>query len=119
MIDDDGALWLAKFNLKVDRWNMARVEHAMLRLAALCGLDVAQSKVVSVAGRDVLLVRRFDRDTADDGYLRHRMVSGLSLLGADEGYHDRPRWSYLLLAEDVRRACLQAEKDAQELFRRM
>ncbi|MBX3701907.1 MAG: type II toxin-antitoxin system HipA family toxin [Dokdonella sp.] len=119
VVEDDGALWLAKFNLKDDRWNMARVEHAMLRLAARCGLEVAQSKVVSVAGRDVLLVRRFDRDKADGGYLRHRMVSALSLLRADEGYHDRPRWSYLLLVEEVRRTCLQAEKDAQELFRRM
>ena len=119
VVEDDGALWLAKFNLREDRWNMARVEHAMLRLAARCGLDVAQSKVVSVAGRDVLLVRRFDRDKADGGYLRHRMVSALSLLRGDEGYHDRPRWSYLLLAEEVRRACLQAETDARELFRRM
>ena len=119
VVEDDAALWLAKFNLASDRWNMARVEHAMLRLAARCGLDVAQSKVVSVAGRDVLLVRRFDRDRADGGYLRHRMVSALSLLRADEGYQDRPRWSYLLLAEEVRRACLHAERDAQELFRRM
>ena len=91
----------------------------MLRLAARCGLDVAQSKVVSVGGRDVLLVRRFDRDKAEQGYFRHRMVSGLSLLRADEGYQDRPRWSYLLLAEEVRRACLEAKKDVQELFRRM
>lgn len=119
VVEDDGALWLAKFNLKDDRWNMARVEHAMLRLAARCGLDVADSKVVSVGGRDVLLVRRFDRDRTDEGYLRHRMVSALSLLRADEGYADRPRWSYLLLAEEVRRACLRAERDVQELFRRM
>lgn len=119
VVEDDEALWLAKFNLKEDRWNMARVEHAMLRLAARCGLEVAQSKVVSVAGSDVLLVRRFDRDKTDGGYLRHRMVSALSLLRADEGYDDRPRWSYLLLAEEVRRVCLQAGKDARELFRRM
>ena len=119
VVEDEDALWLAKFNLKDDRWNMARVEHAMLRLAARCGLEVAHSRVVSVGGRDVLLVRRFDRDKADGGYLRHRMVSALSLLRANEGYHDRPRWSYLLLVEEVRRACLQAERDAQELFRRM
>ena len=119
VVEDENALWLAKFNLKDDRWNMARVEHAMLRLAATCGLDAAHSKLVSVGGRDVLLVRRFDRDKAEQGYFRHRMVSGLSMLRADEGYQDRPRWSYLLLAEEVRRACLEAEKDVRELFRRM
>ena len=119
VVEDENALWLAKFNLKDDRWNMARVEHAMLRLAATCGLDAAHSKLVSVGGRDVLLVRRFDRDKAEQGYFHHRMVSGLSMLRADEGYQDRPRWSYLLLAEEVRRACLEAEKDVRELFRRM
>lgn len=119
VVEDDGALWLAKFNLKDDRWNMARVEHAMLRLAQRCGLDVAQSRVATVGGRDVLLVCRFDREGTDAGYQRHRMVSALTLLRADEGHHDRPRWSYLLLAEEVRRACVRAERDARELFRRM
>ena len=50
VVEDENALWLAKFNLKDDRWNMARVEHAMLRLAATCGLDAAHSKLVSVGG---------------------------------------------------------------------
>jgi serine/threonine-protein kinase HipA len=72
-----------------------------------------------VAGRDVLLVRRFDRDKVDAGYLRHRMVSAMSVLRTDEGYHDRPRWSYLLLAEEIRRISVHAKKDGQELFQRM
>ena len=33
VVEDDSALWVAKFNRQDDRWNNARVEHAMLRLA--------------------------------------------------------------------------------------
>ena len=32
VVEEDGALWLAKFNRLDDRWNAARVEHAMLLL---------------------------------------------------------------------------------------
>jgi serine/threonine-protein kinase HipA len=32
VVEDDDALWVAKFNRADDRWNAARVEYAMLRL---------------------------------------------------------------------------------------
>jgi serine/threonine-protein kinase HipA len=70
VIEHDDALWLAKFNHPEDRWNAARVEHAMLALARECGLSTASSQVIDVAGRDVLLVRRFDREKAEHGYTR-------------------------------------------------
>ena len=95
VVEDREGLWIAKFNRPDDRWNSARIEHAMLALGRNCGLTTAESKVVSVAGRDVLLVRRFDRERADGGYLRARMASGLTLLRADESLRDR--WSYVRL----------------------
>lgn len=70
VVEDDGALWVAKFNRQDDRWNNARVEHAMLVLARQCGLNVADSRIVKVAKRDVLLVRRFDREKIEAGYAR-------------------------------------------------
>ncbi len=54
VVEDDDGLWIAKFNRPDDPWNNARVEHAMLTLARACGLDTAESRVVAVAGRDVL-----------------------------------------------------------------
>ena len=119
VVEDRDGLWIAKFNRPDDRWNNARVEHAMLVLGRNCGLTTANSKVVSIAGRDVLLVRRFDRERADGGYFRARMVSGLTLLRADDSYRSRDRWSYVLLAEELRRVCAQPRKQANELFRRM
>jgi serine/threonine-protein kinase HipA len=119
VVEDDGALWIAKFNRQDDRWNSARVEHAMLRLGAVCGLDVAQSKVVTAGGRDILMVRRFDREKIRNGYLRTRMVSALTLLRTEDSHRDRDRWSYVLLAEELRRASAAPRDDAPELFRRM
>lgn len=119
VVEDKDGLWLAKFNTPQDRWNDVRVEHTMLKLARSCGLAVADSKVVDVAGRDVLLVKRFDRTKTGAGYLRARMVSALTLLRADDTHNSRDRWSYVLLAEELRRVTSEPERHARELFRRM
>lgn len=119
VVEDADGLWLAKFNTPHDRWNVARVEHAMLALARKCGLTVADSRITGVGGRDVLMVKRFDRSRAKDGYLRGRMVSALTLLQADDTHNTRERWSYVLLAEELRRATPEPKRNAKELFRRM
>ncbi len=120
VVEDEHALWLAKFNeQKNDKWNHARVEHAMLTLARACGLTAAESKVVQIGDRDVLLVKRFDRAWTDAGYHRARMVSGLTLLQAEDSHRSRDRWSYILLAEELRRVSEDPKRDANEFFRRM
>ncbi len=118
VVEDDEGLWLAKFNRPDDAWNNARVEHAMLVLATECGVQSAVSRIVTVAGRDVLLVKRFDRKKTETGYQRARMVSALTLLRADELPNSRGRWSYLELVEALRRASSMAQRDAHQLFRR-
>jgi serine/threonine-protein kinase HipA len=119
VVESDDALWLAKFNRQDDRWNMARVEHATLQLARRCGLQVSDSQLVTVGGRDVLMVRRFDRTHTATGYCRARMVSALTLLATDDTPSGRARWSYVVLAETLRRISMRPADDARELFRRM
>lgn len=119
VVEDGDALWVAKFNRPDDPWNSARVEHAMLLLARACGLATAESRVLEVGGRDVLLVKRFDREKSAGGYRRARMVSALTLLRAEDTLRSRDKWSYVLLAEELRRACADPERNAAELFRRM
>ena len=119
VVEDGDGLWIAKFNRPDDAWNHARVEHAMLTLARACGLVTADSRVVDVAGRDVLLVKRFDREKTDAGYRRARMVSALTLLRAEDTYQSRDKWSYVLLAEELRRVCAEPRQSTAELFRRM
>jgi serine/threonine-protein kinase HipA len=119
VVQDRDGLWLAKFNRPDDRWNNTRVEHAMLQLARQCGISVADSRIETVGGKDVLLVKRFDREKTAKGYTRARMVSGLTVLRSDESAATRTRWSYVILVEELRRIVAEPKKDARELFRRM
>jgi serine/threonine-protein kinase HipA len=119
VVQDNEGLWIAKFNRSDDRWNYARVEHAMLRLARQCGINVSETRLETVGGKDVLLVKRFDREKTTDGYTRARMISGLTVLRSDETNDARERWSYVILVEELRRVVAEPEKDARELFRRI
>ena len=119
VIEDESGLWIAKLRHPEDKWNDARVEHAMLILARECGLQVAESKVVTIGEHDAVLIKRFDREKTTKGYRRGRMLSALTLLRSDENYQDREKWSYVLLVEELRRISSQPRTDAPELFRRM
>ena len=119
VVQEGDTLWLAKFESPEDRWNHPKVEHGMLNLARACGLQVADSRVDTVADRDVLLVRRFDRERRGKALLRHRMISALTLLQSGDAVGERDRWSYLLLADEVRRASAAPQDDLRELFARM
>ena len=119
VVEDKDGLWIAKLRHAKDKWNDARVEHAMLMLARECGLQVAESKVVTIGEHDAVLIKRFDREIKTAGYRRGRMLSALTLLRSDENYQDREKWSYVLLVEELRRISSQPRTDAPELFRRM
>lgn len=119
VVEDGNGLWLAKFPDKGDKWNNARVEGAMLTLAQECGIRAARHRIETVANKDVLLVQRFDRTLTGEGYLRHRMISALTALGAEDSHGDRAKWSYLALADELRRRSARPAQDLEELFRRM
>ncbi|NEV64723.1 HipA domain-containing protein [Thiorhodococcus minor] len=119
VVEDAQGLWLAKLNRPDDPWNHARAEQAMLVLARACGIHSAESRIMTVGDRDVLLVKRFDREKTEDGYRRARMVSGLTLLRTEDTHRHRDRWSYVLMAEELRRVSGRPQEDAIELFRRM
>lgn len=119
VVEDDIGLWIAKFSRPDDRWNNPRVEYAMLELARQCGINAARGRLEQVGGKDVLLVQRFDREKTNRGYVRARMISGLTLLRAEDSAHQRNRWSYVVMSEELRRVVDEPKKDAAELFRRM
>lgn len=118
-IEDGQGLWLGKFPAKDDRFNLQRVEFATLELARRCGLNVAQARLQAVGRSDVLMLQRFDREHTEGGYLRFGLVSGLTLLDCGDSHLDRDRWSYPLLADNLRRWSEKPEADCAELFRRM
>mgnify|MGYP001566390643 CR=1 FL=1 len=118
-IEDVNCLWLGKFPEKTDRCNLQRVEFATLELAKRCGIAVCNTRAQSVAGHEVLMVERFDREYTEGGYLRFGLASGLTMLDCDENYQDRERWSYPLLADQLRRWSEKPNEDRVELFRRV
>lgn len=111
----DGSQWLAKFASSDDRvFSMVNAEGAMLELARRAGINVPESKVVSSLGKEVLLVRRFDRDAT--GGRRH-VVSGLTMAQTDEMY---ARYvSYPQLLDVLRLYAKDAAQPGPELFRRI
>jgi serine/threonine-protein kinase HipA len=96
----DEELWVAKFPARNDAYNNARVEFATMRLAQLAGVRIPEVEVHAIGGRDVLLVRRFDRKSVAGGYARYGFMSALSLAQWDET--DRHLFSYPAIAEQMR-----------------
>lgn len=118
-IEDGERLWIGKFPLKDDPFNLQRVECAVLELARRAGVDAASARIQAVGSNDVLMIERFDREYSPKGYFRHGMVSAMTMVGADESLTNRPHWSYLLLADQIRRWSTKPDADRVELFRRM
>ncbi|WP_049818913.1 type II toxin-antitoxin system HipA family toxin [Geotalea uraniireducens] len=116
-VELDDALWIAKFPAKDDTINFPKVEYATMTLAGRCGINVPTMRVVAIGGRDVLLVKRFDRHKSGGGYQRFGFLSALSLMEWDE--RDRTEWSYPALADRMRATILAQRAQTGELFRRM
>lgn len=120
-VEDNHRIYLAKLPEKQDKHNMQRIEYATLELARAAGLQVCGTRLESIGKTDVLMLQRFDREWNPDAnaYARHALVSGLTVLDAEDGYTGRDRWSYLLLADEIRRWSIKPDADRIELFRRM
>lgn len=80
--DADGIQWIAKLSASSDTvFSVVNAEATALELARRAGLTVPDSTVTHSMGRDVLLVRRFDRTPAGE---RRHVVSALTMAGEDE-----------------------------------
>lgn len=117
MIDDGTRKLIAKFSSSSDTLNVVKAEFVAMRLAAEVGLTVASVELVRSAGRDVLLVERFDRVPSDDGWHRRAMVSALTLFGLDELMARYA--SYADLAEIVRHRFTRPKQTLAELYGRL
>lgn len=117
-LDGDGRRWIAKFSSSSDVQPVVKMEFVAMRLAALAGLDVAPVRLVQAAGKDVLLVERFDRVPQAGGRWRRRaLVSALTLLQLDEMMAAYA--SYEELAEIVRHRFVEPRATLRELFARL
>ncbi|MFO1056115.1 MAG: HipA domain-containing protein [Dongiaceae bacterium] len=109
--DEAGGLSIAKFPHRGDEIDAVRWEAATLALAAAAGLAVPDWRLIAVAGRPVLLLRRFDRVAGS----RIPFLSAMSLLGAGEG----ETRSYLEIADALRQHGAEPREDLEALWRRI
>ena len=109
--DHDGRLALAKFPKADDEWDVPRWEAVGLALARRAGITAADARLEPVAGRGVVVIRRFDRE----GDRRVPFLSSMTLLGAV----DREPRTYPEIAEAVRRYGAAPAGDLEELWRRI
>ena len=107
----DGHLAIAKFPHRDDEWNAVLWEGVALSLAARAGINVAPWRLEKIAGKDVIILRRFDRDRT----MRIPFLSAMSMIGAK----DNETRSYLELVDALRRQGVQPNKDMRELWRRI
>jgi serine/threonine-protein kinase HipA len=111
VIDQHGRLSIAKFPKETDEYSIETWEEIALRLADRAGIMTAHHELLQVAGRAVLLSRRFDRV---DGY-RIPFLSAMALLGMKDGQVG----SYPEIVDVLARQGAQAKKDAHALYRRV
>ena len=116
-IASDDAKFIAKFPSSNDITNVVKAEFVAMRLAAKVGLDVADVDLKRAAGKDVLLVKRFDREKTEKGWTRTSMVSALTMLGLEEMMGRYA--SYQDLAEIIRARFTAPRKTLHELCGRL
>lgn len=116
-VRDETGYWVAKFSSSADRYSVVECELATLQLARQCGISVPDHRLVQVAEKSVLLVRRFDRVEAPEGIKKRLLLSALTLMQLDES--EARLASYPGMAETLRRLSRNPQADAAALFKRM
>lgn len=116
VIAQDDQLWIAKFSRTSDGFDHCAAEHAAMRLAQVCGIDAAATRLANAGVRRAVLVQRFDRTPGPDFRPSAHYLSALSALDLDETAQGG---SYAAIAGFLRRVSADHRADAVELFRRM
>jgi serine/threonine-protein kinase HipA len=117
LIENAGKKYIAKFSSSSDLYSVVKAEFIAMRLASIAGVNAAPVRLVKAAGKDVLLIERFDRQKTERGWTRKSMVSALTMLGLDDLLARYA--SYETLAEIIRHRFSDPKKTLEELFSRI
>ena len=111
VIDQHGNLSIAKFPKETDDYSVETWEEIALRLAERAGITTPYHELLQVAGKAVLLSRRFDRM----GSNRVPFLSAMALTGSKDG----ERGSYPEIVDALTQYGAQTKTDARALYRRV
>ncbi|MBW1892674.1 MAG: type II toxin-antitoxin system HipA family toxin [Deltaproteobacteria bacterium] len=117
LLSDAEHKWIAKFSSATDHYPVVRSEYAAMWLAGKCGIKIPDIELKTILKKDVLLVKRFDRERVNDQWRRRFLISGLTALQLHET--EAPMASYPELASFIRRSGKHYPADVKQLFRRM
>lgn len=117
LIEAEGYKYIAKFSASSDLYSVVKAEYIAMRLAALVGLTVAPVSLLKAAKKDVLLIKRFDRERVKQGWTRRLMVSALTLFELNDMMARYA--SYETLAEIIRMRFQNPTETLKELFSRL
>ncbi|NNG01964.1 MAG: type II toxin-antitoxin system HipA family toxin [Desulfobacteraceae bacterium] len=117
LIQKQGKKYVAKFSSSTDLYSVVKAEFIAMRLAQLAGLNVAPVNLGKAAGKDVLLIERFDRVQKGDKWARKALVSALTLFQLDDMMARYA--SYETLSEIIRHRFANPKHTLKELFSRL
>lgn len=111
VIDQHGHLSIAKFPKETDEYSIETWEEIAMRLAERAGIVTPRHRLIKVAGKPVLLSRRFDRAGSD----RIPFLSAMAMMSAKDGEHG----SYPEIVDILSAHGANARTDAHALYRRV
>ena len=117
LIESGETKYIAKFSSSSDLYSVVKSEYLAMRLASLSGIEAAAVQLRHAAGKDVLLVERFDRQRLGQAWGRKAVVSALTLFELDEMMARYA--SYEHLAEILRHRSERPVPTLRELFQRL
>lgn len=116
ILDNYGALWIAKFPSGHDTKDMGAWEAVTAEIARMCGIEMAESRAQKFSSEQhTFLTKRFDRS----GNKRIHFASAMTLLGYTDGADSAEGVSYLELAEWIGRNCDNVSQNLEQLWRRI
>jgi serine/threonine-protein kinase HipA len=118
LVSDNGRGVIVKFATRADPGRSLRAEWIAMRLAFAVGIDAAAVELRHIAGRDALLIERFDRVRNFDGINRLGMVSALTLLNTHESDMDDLSYADDFAAK-IRSSFVEPRSSLHALYRRM
>ena len=115
-----GQHWIAKLQDRGDARHAPLREYVAMRIARQLGLAVADVEFHRIEDREVLLVRRFDREVDGAGnVLRSLYASAHTVLRLDMQTRGEKVRSYVALAQEIKRWCADKETDPRPLQREL
>ncbi len=113
VIDKQGNLCIAKFPKNSDTHNLVLWEVVALTLAKNAGLNTQDWSLEKVAGKDVIIIKRFDRSQR----VRVPFLSAMSMLDAVD--NDEITHSYMDIADIIRLHGSNPKVDLVEIWKRI